>query len=97
MKIRYTRKALAQLDQIYSTIEAHNARAAKNVNARIKRAIGRLARFPYSCRETERPGIRVLAIVRYPYLVFYAVDEAAQEVQILRVRHSAQDPAHHLD
>jgi toxin ParE1/3/4 len=97
VKIRYTRKALAQLDQIYSFIEAHNPRAAKSVNIRIKRAIGRLAGFPYSCRETDRPGIRVLPIVRYPYLVFYIVDEAAQEVQILRVRHSAQDPAHHLD
>jgi toxin ParE1/3/4 len=67
------------------------------VKARIQRAIGRLARFPYSCRATAPPGIRVLPVVRYPYLVFYTVDETAQEVQILRVCHSARDPAHHLD
>ena len=97
MKIRYTPKALAQLDAIYSFIESHNPRAAKAVEARIQRAIGRLARFPYSCRATDPPGIRVLPIVRYPYLVFYAVDEAAQEVQILRVRHSSQDTVRHLD
>jgi plasmid stabilization system protein ParE len=97
VKIRYTAKALAQLDAIYSYIEAHDAGAAARVKARINRAIGRLARFPYSCRSTALPSIRVLPIVRYPYLVFYTVNEAAHEVQILRVRHSAQDPARHLD
>jgi addiction module RelE/StbE family toxin len=97
VKIRYTRKALAQLDQIYLYIEGHNPRAAKRVKARIKQAIGRLARHPYSCRATEHPGIRLLSVVRFPYLVFYSVDDAAREVHILRIRHSAQDPSHHLD
>jgi plasmid stabilization system protein ParE len=41
--------------------------------------------------------IRELPIVRYPYIVFYAVDEPADEILILRVRHTSQDPAHHLD
>jgi plasmid stabilization system protein ParE len=35
--------------------------------------------------------------VRYPYIVFYTVDAPAEEVLILRVRHTSQDPAHHLD
>jgi plasmid stabilization system protein ParE len=43
------------------------------------------------------PGIRELPIARYPYIVFYAVDDRAQEIHILRVRHTSQDPAHHLD
>jgi plasmid stabilization system protein ParE len=38
-----------------------------------------------------------LSVVSYPYLVFYSVDDAAREVHILRIRHSAQDPSHHLD
>jgi plasmid stabilization system protein ParE len=38
----------------------------------------------------------LLAIVRYPYLVFYSVDEAAKEVHILRIRHGARDPSKHL-
>ena len=97
MRIRYTRKALAQLDQIYSYIESHNPSAAKRVKAHIKHAIGRLARTPYSYRATEHPGIRVLSIGRYPYLVFYSVHEDLQEVHILRVRHGAQDPARHFD
>jgi addiction module RelE/StbE family toxin len=97
VKVRYTRKALAQLDEIYSHIEAHNPSAAKRVKARIKQSIARLGRSPYSCRATEHPGIRLLAIVRYPYLVFYRVEEKAKEVHILRIRHGARDPSRHLD
>jgi plasmid stabilization system protein ParE len=66
VKVRYTGRALAQLDAIYSYIEARDRRSAIAVKARIKRAIDRLARFPYSCRATKLPGIRVLPIVRYP-------------------------------
>jgi plasmid stabilization system protein ParE len=56
VKIRYTRKALVQLDRIYSYIEAHNPQAAKRVNARFQNSIARLAVLPYSCRESDRPG-----------------------------------------
>lgn len=34
--------------------------------------------------------------MRYPYIVFYAVDDDAWEVHILRMRHASQDPAGHL-
>jgi plasmid stabilization system protein ParE len=67
------------------------------VIAYIQRSIGRLADFPYSARPSEIPDIRELPIVRYPYIVFYAVDEDKHEVLILRVRHTSQDPAHYLD
>ncbi|MFZ1102133.1 MAG: type II toxin-antitoxin system RelE/ParE family toxin [Hyphomicrobiaceae bacterium] len=97
MNVRYTVKALKQLDEIFSYIAESDPGAAQSVKARIQRAINRLGRHPYSARPTERAGIRVLAVVRYPYLVFYTVDEAAREVHILRIRHSSQDPARHLD
>jgi len=58
------------------------------VIAYIKRTIGRLASFPYSARPSEVPDIRELPILRY---------EDRREVLILRVRHTSQDPAHHLD
>lgn len=43
------------------------------------------------------PGVRLLSVVSYPYLIFYTVDAAAEEVRVLRVRHGAQDPSRHLD
>lgn len=97
MKVRYTAKALRQLDEIFDYIALRDPGAAQRVKARIKRSIERLGRHPYSARPTERVGIRVLPIVRYPYLVFHAVDETAKEVHILRIRHSSRDPAHHVE
>jgi toxin ParE1/3/4 len=78
-------------------VVARNPSAAEKVIATIKQSIDRLAEFPYAARRSEIRDVRELAIVRYPYMVFYTVDEAADEVQILRVRHTSQDPAHHLD
>ena len=96
-RIRYRPTALAQLDAIFSYIATHDRPAARRVVAYIRRTIGRLANFPYSARPSEVPDIRELPIVRYPYIVFYAVDDDRREVLILRVRHTSQDPAHHLD
>jgi addiction module RelE/StbE family toxin len=97
VKIVYTRKALAQIDQIYSYIEARNPAAALKVKTRIRLSIDRLAHRPYLARMSDRPGVRVLTVTRYPYIVLYSVDEAAQQVRILRVRHTAQNPSHHHD
>ena len=97
MKVRYRPTALSQLDAIFSYIEARNPAAADRVLRTIKRSIDRLADFPYSARPSEVQGIRELAVVRYPYIVFYTVDESAGEVHVLRVRHTSQDPEHHLD
>lgn len=97
MRLRYRPTALAQLDSIFAYVAGHNPRAAGRVLATIKRSIDRLADFPYSGRASEVTDIRELPIVRYPYIVFYAVDDAAGEVLILRVRHTSRDPARHLD
>jgi toxin ParE1/3/4 len=88
---------LAQLDAIYSYIEERNPRAAASVKARIDRAIARLGTFPESGHATRFRGVRVLPIVRYPYLVFYSIDKEQQTISILRVRHGAQDPSRHLE
>jgi len=89
--------ALVQLDNIFAYIAVHSQPSAHPVIARIKGSIDQLADFPYSGRASEIADIRELPIVRYPYIVFYAVDEPADEVLILRVRPTSQDPAHHLD
>jgi addiction module RelE/StbE family toxin len=96
-RLRYRPKAVEQLDAIFTYIATRNRPAAHRVMGAIKRRIEQLADFPYSSRPSEVPGIRELPIARYPYIVFYAVDDRAQEIHILRVRHTSQDPSHHLD
>ena len=42
------------------------------VERRIREVINRLAEFPGMGRElTQRPGVRVMPLGRYPYLIFY--------------------------
>jgi toxin ParE1/3/4 len=91
VKIRYRPTALAELDAIFARITAQNPAAAQRVIASIKRSIDLLADFPRSARQSEIPGIREM-----PFIVFYTIDDAAQEVHVLRVRHTSQDPDHHL-
>jgi len=91
VKLRYTRTALTQLDTIFTHIADHNPTAASRVLARIHRAIRRLVHFPLSARATDRAGMRVLTVPGFPYVVFYTVNTAAQEVRILRVLHARQD------
>lgn len=92
MKVRYTTRALAQLEQIHAYIACRNPTAAEIVARRITRSIELLAAFPYMYRRTSLPHVRVLPVIRYPYLVFYTIDDAKQEVVILRIVHSARDP-----
>jgi toxin ParE1/3/4 len=90
-KVRYTPQALGDLDAIFEYIAPHNPRAAKAVKARIKERIQSLALFPASGPETAEPGLRMLTIGRYPYLVFYEIDDGAKHVAIVHIRHASRD------
>lgn len=90
MIVRYTPRALSDLDQIHDHIAQHNPSAAKAVGVRIRRSIEALATFPGMGRETDRTGIRVLPVGRYPYLIFYTIDQDRADVAILHIRHGAR-------
>jgi toxin ParE1/3/4 len=39
-------------------------------------------------------GVRKLVTRKYPYLVYYTVDEAAEEIVILTIQHPAREREH---
>jgi len=89
MKVRLSKLALAELDAILSAIRAENPLAAARFEARIERVFERIAQFPKSAQEVEdRPGIRRIPLVRYPYVVHYGIIDG--EVMILRIIHGAR-------
>lgn len=90
MKVRYSPFALADLEDIYRAIVLHNPTAAARVIERIKTSIELLADFPRLGRPSEIKGARKLGVPRVPYIVVYELDEAADEVLILRVYHGAR-------
>jgi toxin ParE1/3/4 len=92
MKVRLSKLALAELDAILNGIRTENPLAAARFEGRISRIFERIAQFPKGAQEVEnRPGIRRVPLVRYPYVIHYGIIDG--EVMILRIIHGARhDP-----
>lgn len=90
VNVRYTRRALAQIDAALTYIEAQSPQGAAHVRDRIIALVSLLQEQPYAGRATSRRNVRRLPANPYPYLIDYRVGE--NEIVILRFRHSARRP-----
>lgn len=90
MKVRWSKTALIELEDIFLYIFARNRDAASKVVGRIEVLCDRLRHFPHTGHRASEPGTWILPVVRYPYVVYYAIDLASDEVVILHVRHTAR-------
>ncbi len=88
MNVRFTRKSLADLDQIRSFIGEENQAAASRLATRLIELAWALGDNPKEGRRTDEPGVHVLIAPHLNYLIFYRIDEA--EIQILHIRHTAR-------
>ena len=92
MKVEYAVRAVRDLTEIgayYRT--AADERIAAAVGEQIARIIHLVAREPHIApRLTQRPDVRVVLVLRYPYKIFYRVHDDV--VEILHVRHTARRP-----
>ena len=80
------------LDDIFLYIYERNRSAARSITERVEELASLLGEFPLIGHLTDEANIRTLPVVRYPFAIFYAIDDAAGEVVILHVRHTAQAP-----
>jgi plasmid stabilization system protein ParE len=91
MRIEYSRRALSDLIEIAAYYAAFQNNAGERVGARIREVAARIARSPQIGRPVvERPGVRVVPLRRYPYLIFYRV--ARDAVRIIHIRHTSRRP-----
>lgn len=89
---------LADLQEIIEHLTEHaGPQVASRTGNDLLDRIEQVARHPFSGRPvTDRPGAR--KILRYPYLVFYDVNESAHSIEVLRVLHGSRDlRLHHFD
>ncbi len=94
MKLRFTPRATQDLIGIADYVREHSPQGALRVRAAILKSLQNLVRFPRLGRQQKVEGVRKLVTRRYPYLVYYTVDEAAGEVIILTIQHPARDREH---
>jgi plasmid stabilization system protein ParE len=90
MRIRYTLRSLADLEDIHAYLKERAPAAAQTVISTIRQQVEWLGEFPYMARATERPGVHVLTLTRYPYRIYYLVGD--DEVRILHIRHTRRRP-----
>ena len=94
MKLRFTPRATADLIQIADYIHARNPAAAERVRDAIYGSLKTLLLFPHVGRKQKAEGVRKFVMRKYPYLIYYSVDETADEIVILNVKHPAQRREH---
>jgi toxin ParE1/3/4 len=90
MRVRYTLRAQADLNAIFSYLDTRAPDAALEVKSTIERRIAMLGEFPHIAPETDIAGVYELTIVRYPFKVYYDID--GDTVAILRIRHTSRRP-----
>jgi plasmid stabilization system protein ParE len=90
MKIRHTETARREFDDAVDYLIKHAPAVAADFADSIENAEAELLRNPYSAQETELRGVRRKYIQRFRYGLFYMVDEKADELIIMNIRHAAR-------
>ena len=93
MKLRFTPRALENISAIAPYIRFRNPAAAQRV-LRFAKACRTSSCFHGSVGFQQTQGVRKFVTPRYAYLIYYTVDDAAGEIIILSVKHSAQKRDH---
>jgi toxin ParE1/3/4 len=88
MRVRYSPRAIEDLENIRVYVTKDNPKAAWVVASFIRRSIAVLEEWPYHGRATEKENVRRLVVMNYPYVVYYRVID---DVVILTVTHSARN------
>jgi|SRR3982074_847088 toxin ParE1/3/4 len=91
MRLRFTLRATQDLIAIADYIGARNAAAALRVRAAILDSVQNLVLFPEVGRQQDVEGVRRLVTRKYRYLVYYTLDEAAEEIIIVTIQHAARE------
>jgi|SRR6266568_1287301 len=94
MKLRFAPRAAQDLVAIADYLHARSPHAAQHVRATILRSLQNLILFPQVGRAQSVEGVRKLVTRKYPYLVYYTVDRASEEIVILTIQHPAREREH---
>lgn len=87
MKVRVSRQANADLDEIFSFVATDKPVAAAGLIEALLVAMAQLADFPFMGRQGRRRGTRELPTVP-PYIIVYST--SSRHVNVDRILHSAQ-------
>jgi toxin ParE1/3/4 len=91
MRVRYSFKALADVDEIRKYLEQRSPTGAFNVVQAINASVRSIADHPYAFERTSDPQIRMKVVRPYRYKIFYSII-GDDTVEILHIRHTSRRP-----
>lgn len=92
LKIHLTERAGADLDEIKAYLVPQDSEAAERVRFSIEQAINTISFFSGIGQPTDKQGVYMLPVVRYPYRIYHT--KSADTVTILHIRHTSRDVPH---
>ena len=92
MKVRYSPKASADLHSIFEFLNQHSPAGAARVMTALYAAVEFIRRNPQAAEMTSFGDVRAKVVLRYRFRVFYRVDERADAIEIVHVRHVSRRP-----
>ena len=91
MKLLFTRRATGDIEAIAAYVRRENPAAAQRVRATILASLNVLVEFPRLGRLQANTTVRKYVTPKYPYLVYYEIDEQRDALVALTVRHPARE------
>jgi toxin ParE1/3/4 len=82
LRVRFSRRAAADLVDIVDYLMLRNAAVAKSVAADIRATIRRTGEMPLSGRAQEEFELRRVVTRKYSYIVYYRIADAVEIVTI---------------
>jgi toxin ParE1/3/4 len=90
MRIRWSRAAADDLEQIFSYIRTDSFEAAQRVVQAIYDRIEGLTKHPNQGRSGRAPGTRELPLTPLPFIVVYRIQADTNAIEIVTIVHGAQ-------
>jgi len=89
MRVVLTEPALEDIEEIRAYLAIHYPQVAPSVERRFRLAFARIAEWPESAQQAaQRPGVRIVPLVRYPYNIFYRIKNGT--VEVVHIYHAAR-------
>jgi len=88
MKVELSPRAAADLEAIRDYLLPLSPQGAERVRQGVAATVDLLTAFPRAGRETDVPGIRMLPVLHYPFLVYHTITEDL--LVVVHIRHAAR-------
>jgi len=93
VRLLYTDRAITDLTDIGDYLATRSLVGAERVRTAILVTLRTIVDLPYAGRLQTTDAVRKIAVRRYPYPVYYRLNEDAGEIVVLTVQHSSRQRA----